>query len=663
MRKPCQTLLVAATVFAVLLAACGGDGKKEPAAGESPTAVAASPRTVPFTTLAVSQGPDGASGAAATARVSVGPSDTGELKVSFVESEVGGVGPQWQSAGWTAVALSSLLLGIDPRQYEYSFETGLAMVDGPSAGGVTTVAVLAAILGHEVREDAAMTGTVNPDGTIGPVGGIPHKIEGAAQAGKTLAVIPASQRFDTDMNTGEAVDLVQLGRRLGIEVKPVSTVYEAYEALTGQALPRTIGEATAEMPPEAFDKLKASATQWIGRYEAARNRIASLPDTLGFDADIATADQLAAAAESALGQGLAAVAYERAFSAAALAEGILQGIDLANAYLAGGMADLVNEVSALAAVETRLDATLQRLEAEQARTATDLIALADAYSNVAVAYGLINDADAVIQYIEQAELTEDEVLDLVFAIGDSYSQASYSLDAAENNLAYGLGFGQSELPEPEVVTAVAEALRRAAAANLAVVESTIIEPQATAYGVSADEVRNYLMSSDYAYSVAVGSADSATYFRQTIAEEPQASIAVLGASLTAWGTSALVVAKYYSLDARVDESMTVVEFGRERSLSDMLDLANERAVELLNLVAEEEPVNALYYHENARSYREGTAEDKLSALFYDWQAAVLAEAVAYFNGTFHTIVSESGVSPLWQWGAWGRGRFVGEDAG
>lgn len=645
--------------LSVALAACGGgDGagpKQQTDTG--PTAAAeVSPRTVPFTTLAVSEGPSGATGMAATARVTVGPSDTGDLKVSFAESEVGGIGAQWQSAGWTAVALTSLLLGIDPRHYQFTFEAGLAMVDGPSAGGVTTVATLAAILGHDVREDAAMTGAVNPDGTIGPVGGIPHKIEGAAEAGKALVLIPASQRFDLDLNTGAAVDLIDLGRRLGVEVRPVRTVYEAYEALTGQSLPQVAGTASAEMPSDAFSKLKAAATESIARYDAARNRLAGLPDTLGFDADIQTADALAAAAGAALDQGLAAVAYERAFSAAALAEAVLQGITLATAYFAGGLDGLVTEVSAIASVETRLDATLERLEAETPRTATDLIALTDAYSNVAIAYGLISDANQLIRFLEQSELADEQVIEVVFGIAGAYSQADFSLDAAEANLVYGMGFGESVPPDPEVVTAVAEILRRAADANLAVVESTIIQPEAQAAGVTPDEFRNFLLSADFAYSAALGSAASVAYFRNTIVDEPQASAAVLGASLSAWGTSAVVVAKYYSLGAQFDEYLNVVGFDRERSLSDMLDLANQRASELLSLVADEEPVSALYYHENARSYREGTAEDKLSALFYDWQAAILAEALAYFNGTFHAEMEAARLSPLYQWGAWGKGR-------
>jgi len=103
------------------------------------------------------------------------------------------------------------------------------------------------------------------------------------------------------------------------------------------------------------------------------------------------------------------------------------------------------------------------------------------------------------------------------------------------------------------------------------------------------------------------------------------------------------------------EQGVITGFSRERLLTDTLNLATNRAEELLRLVGEEEPVPALYYHENAKSYREGDAQDKVSALFYDWQAAALAEMLAYFNGDFDQAISRepAGNSPLWRWGAVG----------
>src|SRR3970282_2157397 len=179
-------------------------------------------------------------------------------------------------------------------------------------------------------------------------------------------------------------------------------------------------------------------------------------ETLGFEEDILLAMQYADDADSALQQGLATFAYERAATAAALAESALRAVTLAEAYVNGGIDGLVAEVQALASVETRLAATLQRLESEPPRSATDLLALTDAYSNAAIAFGLATDAAGLVQFLQETELTEDQALGLILSIATDYTDADFYLDAAENNLAYGFGFGQSPPPEPEVVTAIAE---------------------------------------------------------------------------------------------------------------------------------------------------------------------------------------------------------------
>jgi uncharacterized protein len=652
-----RVLALWATVCAIalLFASCGGSGKGGDADGD-PTGqatedVEATAATVEVNALDVSQGPEGFAGAVAVDRIRVEPSDQGELRVSFAETEVDGLGPSLTSSGWTAIAVASLLLGIDPRQYEFTFEPAAGLVDGNSSSGLYTVGVLAALLGEEPDPDTAMTGGINPDGSIGPVGGIPHKIAGAAEADMARVVVPAMQRFDTDLNTGESVDLIELGESLGVEVVPASTVYEAYEILTGSPLPQPAGVGAADLPANAFARLKAAAIEWLGRYDAAVSRFLALTETYGFEEDILLGQELADAAANALEQGLAAVAYERAFSAGSLAEGALQSVALADAYIAGGLDGLIAEVAALSAVETRLSATLERLESESPRSATDALALTDAYSNVAIAFGLTSDAASLIQLLETVELTEDEALDLIFSIATSYSEADFFLEAAENNLVYGLGFGEATPPDPQVVTAIAETMRRAADANLALIDSLILDQAAQAFGISTEDARSFLLSIDPDYGSALGSSMGTTYFRDVITGEPQASIAVLGGSLSAWATSSIVLAKYYALGPEFDENFYLIGFTRERALSDMLDLANGRAEELITLVAAEDPVTALYYYENARSYREGTQFDKVSALFYSWQAAVFGEALAYFNGTFDAAISSAGASPLWEWGA------------
>ncbi len=185
--------------------------------------------------------------------------DEGDGHVAFAEDGPQATGSQWQSAGWTAVLLGSLLNGSDPNKYNVSF-TSNGRIDGPSAGGLMTVGVLAALRGAHIKDDATMTGTINPDGTIGPVGGIAHKIEGAAKAGKKTVLVPIGQRYDMDENTQQQVDLVEVGRKNGVDVREVGTVFDAYNQLTGETLPE----------PSSWFRLASLPT--AGRRPAARGR-------------------------------------------------------------------------------------------------------------------------------------------------------------------------------------------------------------------------------------------------------------------------------------------------------------------------------------------------------------------------------------------------------
>src|SRR5690606_30237448 len=197
-----------------------------PAPTPTPEATATPEPSGPVEVDALWFGFDGQQGIGGTSRVQVAiePNDVGDLRVGFFESEVGGTGPQWRTAGWMSVITASLLLGINPSQFEFSFDVA-GRIDGPSAGALMTTAVLAGLLGDQIDPSMTMTGTINPDGTIGPVGGIPHKIAGAAEAGKTTVLVPAGQRFDYDYNAGQAVDLVQVGNQHGVEVILVPDIY------------------------------------------------------------------------------------------------------------------------------------------------------------------------------------------------------------------------------------------------------------------------------------------------------------------------------------------------------------------------------------------------------------------------------------------------------
>jgi len=76
-------------------------------------------------------------------------------------------------------------------------DSDVDVVDGPSAGAAITVAVIAAIRNQTLRRDVFISGTMNPDQTIGPVGGLNHKALAAAEKGATIFLVPKGQSVVT----------------------------------------------------------------------------------------------------------------------------------------------------------------------------------------------------------------------------------------------------------------------------------------------------------------------------------------------------------------------------------------------------------------------------------------------------------------------------------
>lgn len=62
-------------------------------------------------------------------------------------------------------------------------------IDGPSAGALMAMLLISVLEEFEIDENMTMTGTIDEDGGVGPVGGILMKAEAAAASGKTLLLL------------------------------------------------------------------------------------------------------------------------------------------------------------------------------------------------------------------------------------------------------------------------------------------------------------------------------------------------------------------------------------------------------------------------------------------------------------------------------------------
>jgi len=93
-------------------------------------------------------------------------------------------------------------------------------VEGDSASISTAVAVISTLSGIPVRQDVAMTGSIDVRGRVLPVGGVSGKIEAAIDAGIKKVLIPKANAEDVYLSKD---------RSKKVEIVSVSDIYEVLE--------------------------------------------------------------------------------------------------------------------------------------------------------------------------------------------------------------------------------------------------------------------------------------------------------------------------------------------------------------------------------------------------------------------------------------------------
>ncbi|VVC71928.1 Archaeal Lon protease [uncultured archaeon] len=134
------------------------------------------------------------------------------------------IGTDTQTSERTAVAVGMSEAGANPGAFDVllAIQANEAKrVDGPSAGAAMTLLTISAVTGRQIRSDFAITGTINPDGSIGLVGGVPSKVEAAASRGMKVVAVPSgSSVFDKIL-------LASARKKLNITIAEVATISEA----------------------------------------------------------------------------------------------------------------------------------------------------------------------------------------------------------------------------------------------------------------------------------------------------------------------------------------------------------------------------------------------------------------------------------------------------
>lgn len=622
---------IASTLIAVTaLAAVGCTGATPPRAEE-----------ITVTWLAFTSSGEGTTGETVISRRD--PEKPGDFRVEFSANEVGGIGAQSQAGAWNAAIVSTILMSA-PLEGEFRFETD-GWIDGPSAGAITTAGLIALQRGDEILDGVTMTGTINATGTVGPVGGIPEKVQGAAEAGFTTVLIPLGQRNSANAD-GEIVDVVREGERAGVEVIEVGDIYEAYTHLTGEVIDVESGTRDPRLDNRSYDKLKPQVEMAFTRYSDADARVHRLPSAVqavfvsagvldlisGYHDDAASLQQ----------QGLQAGAYNLITQAASALEGIAATGEVLQPIFTQGMSGIpvfFEQALDISSAERGFFAFLDQLSTFEPKTISDAEGLVRAYAGVFDAYSLLVFANQDIQNLSAdwasgAISSADELFSRLVTPVYWAELAEAQIASASVMLEVGRDNPGAALSEDVDLAQVGDFFRRGADANFSTFEEVVVADLADSRGMSRDAALSLLASVDSNVAAAISQSSVQGAIADYIgADKANAQYATLGFGLSNYVRNQMLVDKYYN-NAELDNLLNVTGVRFDAVLGRALDLGRDQLAAEIELLraADTEPVLGVASYETAGILRGGEIADQFSAISVYNQSFLTARVLRYLGG-------------------------------
>ncbi len=239
-------------------------------------------RTVSILVPAVSQTEKGLVGVISNLTVTVKYPGSGNIYVSTMPlTQI-----DMQASARTAAIVASTLLGYNPLNVDFyvSMESPAITIGGPSAGAAMTIAMIAALGGLQINHSVMLTGMINPDGTIGPVGGIKEKLEASAKVGAKVFLVPIGQTvvyerkieykkigpFILQTVKKVPVNIYEYGKELGVKVVEVSNIAEVVKHVLNVSIPY-INFTTTE--PTYSSEVKHALNEQINYFKRCFNEI------------------------------------------------------------------------------------------------------------------------------------------------------------------------------------------------------------------------------------------------------------------------------------------------------------------------------------------------------------------------------------------------------
>ncbi|WP_038162019.1 S16 family serine protease [Verrucomicrobium sp. BvORR106] len=252
---------------------------------------------------------------------------TSQLSISALKLDYGGpatvafnqeVGPSMTTALDEVVKFHAVRHdgALRDHRMELSFDDKYSPKDGPSAAVACALLLESLVTGVELDPGFSVTGDMNADGSVQPIGGVIAKLRGASRAGQQITAIPLKNRTSAvDLALGEGItpflgvqlfSIGQFDEALALarrdRAPEISKAMVAYSILSDQlrgnpallttpATKKTLGEIAAAAPNHVAARLLLAISEGrmprqlsaAGSLEAVDQIVAAIKDATRLD--------------------------------------------------------------------------------------------------------------------------------------------------------------------------------------------------------------------------------------------------------------------------------------------------------------------------------------------------------------------------------------------
>ena len=168
------------------------------------------------------------------------------------------VGTSTQSAAKLAKEVAkNYAKNVDKYDYKFRISSNASVVEGPSAGAAMTLLIISMLNEKPLDQKVSLTGTINEDGSVGPIGGAFEKAKAASKDGIALFMIPRGEAIQTvRLPEGvKSINMLDYGpKELGVKIVEVSTIDDVLQYAYADIESIDVDKNSQQLIPEFVPK-------------------------------------------------------------------------------------------------------------------------------------------------------------------------------------------------------------------------------------------------------------------------------------------------------------------------------------------------------------------------------------------------------------------------